>query len=244
MSSCATYRVDSFDSSILGKPVARLSLSNDSLNPSFDSEFEQFCLVNNVALIFVSLPFHVEKIRFFEQRNFYLVSAITEYVFDVRMFRPQLSLQKDILDLDQIVEITFDMSLEDHALALFSVGHYAADGNLDKSFGLAIYKQWIINTFSGYGDKVFYVLDTNKLIGFISLKKKAHGFLVDLLCVHPDFRGQGVAKSLLRRVITFCMDSQMALHIGTQSDNIIANRLYQKEGFVMKDIRLVYHKML
>lgn len=120
--------------------------------------------------------------------------------------------------------------------------HYAQDPKIDFKDALAIYKQWIINTFNGYAEKVLVAYKGESPLGFISLKQKPEGIYIDLIAVHATARGQGIAKSLIAKSIEYAISKNMNLFVSTQVENIAANRLYQKMGFLQISTSLIYHR--
>jgi ribosomal protein S18 acetylase RimI-like enzyme len=64
--------------------------------------------------------------------------------------------------------------------------------------------------------------------------------------VHPDFRGQGFAKSLLTHVLAFARAEQklQAVDLHVWEENISAIRLYELLGFELQHRELYYRKKL
>lgn len=67
------------------------------------------------------------------------------------------------------------------------------------------------------------------------------GHIVNV-AVHPDFRGQGLAKLLLTRMITVCRAlGGHAMTLEVRESNAAARRLYEKMGFASAGLRPRYY---
>ena len=64
--------------------------------------------------------------------------------------------------------------------------------------------------------------------------------------VHPDFRGQGLAKTLMTHIITFARTEQnlRAVDLHVWEKNFSAIKLYEILGFELQHRELYYRKQL
>ena len=61
-------------------------------------------------------------------------------------------------------------------------------------------------------------------------------------CTHPDFRRQGVAENLLMTMMDYAQLAKVSkIFLEVRSDNIPAQKLYEKMGFVENGIRKGYY---
>ena len=66
-------------------------------------------------------------------------------------------------------------------------------------------------------------------------------FVVHLLCVAPEWQGQGVARKTMRRIIRLSRKmGKKAVRLDALACNIPAHRLYESLGFQQTDQRLWY----
>lgn len=66
-----------------------------------------------------------------------------------------------------------------------------------------------------------------------------NGFLDDLF-IRPPFRGAGLGTAALAEVRAFCVERGVrALHLETGLDNVAAQALYRRAGFVATDRQLL-----
>jgi ribosomal protein S18 acetylase RimI-like enzyme len=66
-----------------------------------------------------------------------------------------------------------------------------------------------------------------------------NGFLDDLF-IRPPFRGAGLGTAALAEVRAFCVERGLrALHLETGRDNVAAQALYRRAGFVATDRQLL-----
>ena len=78
-----------------------------------------------------------------------------------------------------------------------------------------------------------YILD-NKVVGYISIIENSCLFghpLISFLCVHPQYRSQGIASALLLDIEQKYIDCK--LFISTESNNSIMLNLVKKRGYTL-----------
>lgn len=98
---------------------------------------------------------------------------------------------------------------------------------------------------------IFFAKEDGKPVGFTqlyplfcSLEMKRIWLLYDLF-VDSDYRGKGVAESLIERAEQLATETNSAfIMLSTAIDNIKAQSLYEKNGFEKDENFFVYNKFL
>ena len=93
--------------------------------------------------------------------------------------------------------------------------------------------------------------DQNRAAGFVqifpsfsSIRASRHGVLNDLY-VAPDFRRSGIASRLLDAAAGYGRSMSIpVLSLSTAADNVVAQALYERKGWVRDDAFYTYHLSL
>lgn len=118
---------------------------------------------------------------------------------------------------------------------------------LDKNFNLnhfkKLYKTWINNSIDkSFGFKVFYIVNKDTPIAFVTLNKKEKEGQIGLIAVNEDYQGQGLGKLLINHVETFCVINGInTLTIPTQHTNTSAMTFYKKLGYNINEELKIEH---
>lgn len=132
--------------------------------------------------------------------------------------------------------------IADFAPILQSVSHYNYN-QCTQLKSLLVYQAWLRNSFNGYADHYAFIELEGVIAGLITFKNKQDSISIDLLVVHPAMRSKGVGKTLINYAIKYAHSQQKSLKVTTQGDNMPANRLYQKEGFLVVDQQYLFFKV-
>jgi GNAT superfamily N-acetyltransferase len=108
-----------------------------------------------------------------------------------------------------------------------------------------IKRAWMENMMGGRrGDGLWVALHRGRAVAFLgALKRVEHGRTVavlDLMGVHPAYRGRGFGTDLVEKFINENTRAKV-LRVGTQSVNLPSIRLYQKCGFKPVKTQFVLH---
>jgi len=93
-----------------------------------------------------------------------------------------------------------------------------------------------INSFIDNDEKIIFLAFTNEqLAGQIKMITWWNQYAyIDDLIVNPQFRGQGVGKSLIAEAVRWAKEKRFpGIMLETQDDNVAACRLYQSCGFIL-----------
>lgn len=78
--------------------------------------------------------------------------------------------------------------------------------------------------------------------GFILCSHVLDEMEIMTICTHPDFRRQGIAENLLMTMMDYAQLAKVSkIFLEVRSDNIPAQKLYEKMGFVENGIRKGYY---
>ncbi len=108
---------------------------------------------------------------------------------------------------------------------------------------------------SGFAEKTFNKELENKIARYIVAEEngKALGYggvwnicgeadIIDI-AVSPDFRRQGIAQGILKRLIELCKNEGCKqINLEVRESNIPAQRLYEKNGFMVTGQRKRYYE--
>jgi len=117
------------------------------------------------------------------------------------------------------------------------------DLSLPLKFRKTYRAKWILNFFKKKrGDILIVAYKNKKVLGFILMLKKSFGLQIDLIVSSKNYQNKKVGTSLINYVNNNFLKKNRIIKAGTQLDNISANRIYKKLGFIKKkDISYVYH---
>ncbi|MDA3780393.1 MAG: GNAT family N-acetyltransferase [Bacteroidales bacterium] len=118
--------------------------------------------------------------------------------------------------------------------------------NLDKRLNFRfkeMYVEWIINSLNGKLADVVFVYEVNNIIaGFVTVRKQLNVGQIGLISVDSKFQGKGIGTSLIKASEFWLNQNKCLSHeVVTQLDNSAACNLYKKNGFIVKNIKYLYH---
>jgi dTDP-4-amino-4,6-dideoxy-D-galactose acyltransferase len=123
---------------------------------------------------------------------------------------------------------------------------FCSDSHFSRSRADALYSTWIALDCQGRADKVFVATSpVNEPLGYITcnldtaLKKGQIG----LVGVSEAARGKGLGRSMVLAAFDwFASQDAQKVTVVTQGRNVAAQRLYQRCGFLTRELQLWYHK--
>lgn len=234
---------DNFDSEIFGFDAYKMYLHG-----GLDSADEVSDLVatTHAKMIACFSPFH--------HRNFEILSALK---FDLISLRSTLVLKADDVHYPALKE-GFVMStqadgkpeikeedLNEIADIIGSTSRYFKDRKLTKTYSHELYIKWISNSlFNNYADRFVVIKDAKgNLVGIHTLKIREGVGFVDLIGVNSKFQRMGFGQVLLAEGVKLLKEAGVkSIEVVTEAENLSGSAFYQANGFVSKDIELVYHK--
>lgn len=118
---------------------------------------------------------------------------------------------------------------------------------LDPKFGKEkfeqLYQIWIEKSVQKkIAQKVYVTQHENTLTGFVTVGVKDLEMNIGLIATDENYRGQGLGKALVHKVIAdFNNSNQNILSVYTQLDNENACAFYEKCGFKLDNVEYIYH---
>jgi len=229
---------DDFDSKIFNKEIYKLFLKKESrADLSYQKKIEN----KKIDIIFAFSLYGVENINFFYRHNFQFINTRNIYKCE------DLSFSEIDVKNYSVVEAGNNVSIDKiqaHKILenIAETSRYFKDACIKKETTLFLYREWLKNSIRGYAEKVFLLFLEERLIGFATLRKEGSKFFLDLIGIDKNFTGKGLGGLLVNVAKDFCLKQDKELWVITEGENVIANRFYQKNGFLVKDFQLVFHK--
>lgn len=140
-------------------------------------------------------------------------------------------------DIDKLKEIATD---------IYKYSRYYFDVNFDSAKVVEFYRNWVEKAIRSQFDDYAYVLyHKQEPIGFCTVKKvRKNAAKIGLFGLNSKYVGNGLAKYLLDISLQKLRNEEGInyVEVVTQGRNYVAQRLYQRCGFVTKMTELWYHK--
>lgn len=234
--------IEKFDSEVLGKNVAKLVL-DEPINQGFKDKYKEFVAGNKLDIVFAFTFFNQQNAYFLQENGFKLISVRTIYKCPDLIFK-KFNDDSDlvIIDKESCQLSADDNSIQEILKIIARTSRYYKDTELGEESCFKIYNQWLINSFLGYAKKIFFLFYKEVIIGFTTLKEKDEKIWVDLIGISADFQGKGLGDLLIDKCKQYCQENKKELWVITEGENIGASKFYQKNGFLIQDLELVFHK--
>ena len=139
---------------------------------------------------------------------------------------------------------------------------FYSDAHFPRPLCDALYARWIQASCEGFADAVLVIGPAGAPLGYVTCHldtpppgrpapaeaRDAHdhpprGGRIGLIAVGEDARGRGLGPLLVRAAVDWLGGhGAAAVSVVTQGRNVAAQRLYQRCGFLTRDLHLYYHK--
>ncbi len=224
-----------FDSSLLSKEVAKVSLStvNSELVERLVTKLEQ----SNFQIVMIKSPF-IE------------LSKLTDLPWKTKSFKLALSdIKLDFAysgkanDLPSLAGYNFSVGVTDSELSQLKyiasqialVSRFAED--YGQSIALSLYDQWVENLIK---KETFFIArnSKNELAALIATTTSETAIDLALVAAHPDHAGKGLTKSLVNFATAELSKQPKLITVSTRVHNQPAIKLYEGTGFRNNNIRM------
>ncbi len=118
------------------------------------------------------------------------------------------------------------------------------DPGFSESACNALYETWIEKSCQGYANAVLVAEIEGRAVGYLSLHlDEGNTGQIGLIAVGADTQGHGLGKKLINESLRwFASEGVGRVTVVTQGRNVIAQRLYQKFGFMLTSVEVWYHR--
>lgn len=233
-----------WDTTFFGFRVGRVQ--RDTLTQETFGEIDAWCRYNKIDLLyFLTSSDDAATTRIAEDNGFHLVDV--RMTFSVKISSPIFAgnTSSDCLvvvrqALAEDAEILGGIARESYGDSRFFF-----DENIPLHLSKSLYETWIKKSCEGYADAVLVAELNDNPVGYISchLHEEQGIGSVGLIGVSKPERGIGIGSALLKSALDwFAQRGISEITVVTQGRNRTAQRLYQRFGFLTKEVQLWYHK--
>jgi dTDP-4-amino-4,6-dideoxy-D-galactose acyltransferase len=234
-----------WDTHFFGIRVARANI--DTLTPESIQSLDAFCHQNKVrCLYFLSTIQEPTTTLLAEANDFHLVDIRATYeklLTENSFLRPIGEANKSVVirhsqaaDVADLMKISQNSYIDSRFYFDKNFPHHLADG---------LYQTWIQVSCEGWAEAVWVAEFDHKPVGYITchLDHEQKSGKIGLVGVSSQAQGRGIGKQLVMHASAWFHNQGMEkATVITQGRNLAAQRLYQRCGFITKDIQLWYHK--
>lgn len=239
------YFLDNFDTGIFGRAVYKLQLDRSTSSKALRALLAR--PRPPAAMVACFAAFHRTTIEALEACGFSLTSIRTTLSWkNTKQLTVKSNLPSE-MTLHRLTSGTMPQftkaALKPLAAVIGQTSRYFHDSRLPKSSSLQLYQTWIHNSlYGGYADEAIILVAANKPVGLVTLKIKDRVGYIDLIGFTKPFQGKGLGTLLMAEALRFFKRKQIeTIKVVTEGENISASAFYQKCGFVVEQVQLVYH---
>lgn len=234
-----------WDTDFFGFRIARAS--TDTLTPESVQSLDNFCHQNQVhGLYFLSTIHDAPTVRLAEANDFHMVDIRLTFEKKLPGNNQPLAEQGG----DQTLIIRASRAEDVDSLVKISENSYVDsrfyfDTHFPRHLAEALYQTWIKVSCEGWAEMVL-VAELDRLpLGYITchVDREQKTGKIGLVGVSSQAQGRGLGKELVNNASHwFAAQGMEKVTVVTQGRNLIAQRLYQRCGFITQNIQLWYHK--
>ena len=235
-------RLLDWDSDFFGKRIARLN--GVQIDADGFAAVEAWARDHDIdCLYFLAEADDHATQRLALDRGFYLVD--TRVTYERALLTTPVPEHPGVLirdgqpsDFEQLAEV----SGYSHRISRFWFDPRFPDEDCDR-----LYRVWLERSLGGYADKVFVAEVEGQPVGFMTCdidQPSKTGWLV-LSSLRVDMRGRGIGKLFVEYPFQW-FGAQGCERVGvvTQARNLVAQRLWQRYGFILVDVKIWLHRWI
>jgi dTDP-4-amino-4,6-dideoxy-D-galactose acyltransferase len=117
------------------------------------------------------------------------------------------------------------------------------DGNFSQEHCDRLYATWIRRSCSGWADAVYVAGFQGEPVGYVTCHLDEAGCgSIGLIAVAPECRGQGFGQQLVTAALEHLQRRGVRrVEVVTQGRNIRSQQMYQRSGFILKNVEVWHH---
>ena len=230
-----------WDSHFFSQRIARARIHR--LTEETAVELRSWCELNRIDCIyFLADSSHAQTVRLAEASNFNFVD-IRLTLYHSAKSKSNLTCKYAHSRVREAVEADIP-TLRSIARSSHRDSRFYFDGNFPRSLCDALYEVWIEKSFRGWATKVFVAEDEGSAVGYITCHlRTAQVGQIGLVAVGEKAHGKGLGMELVVRALRWFAEQKVEnVSVVTQGRNAVAQRLYQRTGFVTESLELWYHR--
>ena len=105
----------------------------------------------------------------------------------------------------------------------------------------ALWKESIKNHCEGFADELLVCYCDDIPCGLVTIRFKDNNRLyLHIVAVLNEYQGRGIARMMLGKIAERYSEN-FRIYVETQSDNLAAQKAYQKSGFVYDSLKYILH---
>lgn len=233
-------RLLTWDSDFFGMRIA--SIEGNRLDRKEEIAINGWCSKNHIdCLYFLADPADTATIRVAEESGFHLVDIRVTLDLKISALPAVWRPEAPTVRLAEAADIP---ALRPIAAVNHRDSRFYHDNNFPRERCDELYATWIEKSCTGFAEAVLVTAPENTAVGYLSCHLKDTGIgQIGLVGVSSAFHGVGLGRQLLDESLRwFAAAGVNQVEVVTQGRNIVAQRLYQKRGFMTKSVQLWYHK--
>ncbi len=227
-----------WDSEFFGFRIAKVK--REILTDESVLEIVKWCQINQIdCLYFLADGLDQKTLLIAEKNDFHLVDL------RVNLENSKINLIENLLNSEIEIRIAEDSDIP-QLRKMAAVNHtdsrFYYDSHFSKERCGELYATWIEKSCQGFADAVLVAELENEVAGYISYSLKNGIGNIGLVGVKGTVQGKGIGRLLVNQACQWFKQTETKnVTVVTQGRNVIAQRLYQKNGFITESIKLWYH---
>jgi len=229
-----------WDSEFFGFRIA--SAVEDILTIESLDEITSWCSDNKIdCLYFLADAGDAQTVELAEEQKFRLTDI---RITLERKLHGEQKYQDEKSDTAQIAVAEDIEKLREIASVNHRDSRFYYDGKFPLQKCDELYATWIEKSCEGFADAVLVVKNDKIIEGYITcLIDECGNGSIGLVGVNPARQGQGTGRILVGSAVEWFRNNNVfEISVVTQGRNIKAQRLYQRNGFATKSVKIWYHR--
>lgn len=163
---------------------------------------------------------------------------ITYTIYEINTI--ELILTDEVIEYNNYIDIN---KLYNLAIQSSYKSRFRFDKNFNKNVCDDLYRIWVDRSISGeLAKKVYIYYENSNVKGMITIDINDNIGVIGLLGVDINDRGKKIGKKLVHKTFDYLIKKGIyKVRVDTQKRNIVACRFYEKCGFNISKILMVYH---